>query len=590
MPRLCYNRGNVLRELRRHDESLAAYDQAIAIKPTMAEALSNRANVLRDLRRLDEALAACDQAIAAMPDLAEAHCNRGNVLGDLRRHDDALASYDRAVAIKPDYAEVYSNRGNVLRELKRYDEALTSYERAVAIKPDLPYLPGSLLHTRMLICDWGKFDDSVDQIIRSVEAGKKVATPFEVMVIPSSSAQQLQCARVCTEDKFPAAFMAAPGGGWRAHDRIRLAYFSSDFKDHPVSHLTAGLIEHHDRARFEVLAFSLGRRSGDDMQRRLRQAFDRFVDCGERTDREIALLARSMEIDVAVDLNGHTFGARTGVFALRAAPVQVNFLGYPGTMGANYLDYIIADETVIPPNEIGNFAERVVYLPHTFQVNDCTKIIADRQFSRGERGLPEEGFVFCCFNNNYKITPDVFATWMRLLRAVSGSVLWLFGGAPAAVRNLRKEAGKHGISPDRLVFAGRLELAEYLAQYRLADLFLDTWHYNAGTTASDALWAGLPVLTCLGRTFAGRMAASLLKAVGLPELIARSHEEYESTAIALAKDRGRLTEIRETLARHRTTYPLFDTALFTKQIEAAYLTMVARAQANLPPLTFRVEA
>jgi predicted O-linked N-acetylglucosamine transferase (SPINDLY family) len=337
------------------------------------------------------------------------------------------------------------------------------------------------------------------------------------------------------------------------------------------------------------LAFSTGKASKDDIQQRLRKAFDRFIEVDDRTDLEIAQMMRYLEIDIAVDLNGHTSGARTSVFAMRPAPIQVNYIGYPGTLGADYMDYIIADRMVIPPEQQGDYAEQVVYLPHTFQVNDSTKVIAASQPDRKALGLPEDGFVYCCINNNYKITPDLFAVWMRLLKRVRGSVLWLLEGTPTVVDNLRREAEKQGVSGERLVFAKRLALPDYLAQYRLADLFLDTWYYNAGTTASDALWAGLPVLTCLGQSFAGRMAGSLLKAIGLPEMITGSHEEYEALALLLAQDRERLAALKAKLERNRLTYPLFDTAQFTKHLEVAYVAMWERYQAGLPPDTIIIE-
>jgi predicted O-linked N-acetylglucosamine transferase (SPINDLY family) len=352
----------------------------------------------------------------------------------------------------------------------------------------------------------------------------------------------------------------------------------------------AELFERHDRSRFEIIGFSFGPPANDIWRQRLKKAFDRFFDVRTRTDKEIAALAREWEIDIAVDLKGHTQDARIGMFALRPAPVQVNYLGYPGTLGADYMDYLIADSMLIPQEHQPYYNEKIVYLPHTYQTNNSTKVISDRPFSRAELGLPDDAFVFCCFNNSFKITPDLFDIWMRLLQAVPGSMFWLLEGNTGVGRNLRLEAGKRGVSADRLVFAPPMELADHLARLRQADLFLDTFYCNAHTTASDALWAGLPVLTSLGNTFAGRVAASLLKAIGLPELITPSHAEYEALALELATQPGRLACLRRKLALNKTTHPLFDTARFTRHLEAAYLRMHERSRAGLPPDHIVVEA
>jgi predicted O-linked N-acetylglucosamine transferase (SPINDLY family) len=580
-----YNRGNTLLRLNRLDEAVASYDRAIALRPNFFEAHGNRGLSLENLNRLAEALASYDRALALQPDAVHPHNNRGNILKELGRLDEALASYDRALALQPDYVEAHYNRGNALQFfLHRPDEALVSYERAIDLKPDFPYLLGTWMHCKMHCCDWTNLDAAWARVKNAIDRGETVAAPFVIPAIPASPAQQQRCARICIRDRFPPR--AAPLARERhiSHDRVRIGYFSSDFCDHPVSHLITQLIENHDRARFEVIGFSLGPNIRDAWRERLERAFDRLVDVESRTNREVAGLARELEIDIAVDLNGFTKGARTGIFALRAAPVQVNYLGFAGTLGADYMDYLIADATVIPPEHRQYYDEKIIYLPHCFQVNNTTREVSDRPLRRAELGLPDGGFVFCCFNHNYKITPDVFDIWMRLLRATDGSVLWLSGGNAAAARNLRREAEKRGVSRERLVFAPRVEkLADHLARYRQADLFLDTFYYNAHTTASDALWAGLPVLTCLGETFAGRVAASLLHAIGLPELITPTHDEYEALALELASQPARLESLRRRLAANKTTQPLFDIAVFTRHIERAYQMMHERHRAGKLP-------
>lgn len=579
-----YNQGNALTELKRLDEALASYERTIALKPDFAKAYSNRGNALFELKRLDEALASYSRAIALKADYAEAYRNQSNALYELKRLDEALASCDRAIALNPDFAEAYNNRGNILVELNRFDEALASLDKALAIKPDLPYALGLGLLCRMYCCNWDGIDTAFAQIIHAIDLGRNSIAPFVNLAIPSDLERRQHCARTYVEDKYPASAKPLWQGERYAHERIRVGYFSSDYKNHPVSHLIAQLIECHDRTRFEILGFSFGPSTTDPWRQRLERAFDRFIDVRTQTDREIATLARELEVDVAIDLNGHTQGARTGIFALRPAPVQVNYLGYPGTLAADYIDYLIADQLVVPQDHRPHYSEKVAYLPHSFLVNDSTKAVSDRSFSRPELGLPVDGFVFCCFNNAYKITPDLFDIWMRLLNLVDGSVIWLSDVGVTAIKSLRCEAEKRGVSPGRLVIAPRMEkLEDHLARIRHADLFLDTFYYNAHTTASDALWVGLPVLTCLGDTFAGRVAASLLTAVGLPELITHSHTEYESLALQLANQPEQLAAIRQKLAMNITTQPLFNTTLFTKHIEAAYAEMYERYQDNLAP-------
>jgi predicted O-linked N-acetylglucosamine transferase (SPINDLY family) len=374
-----------------------------------------------------------------------------------------------------------------------------------------------------------------------------------------------------------------------SHDRIRLAYLSADFRVHPSSYLLAGMFEHHDRSRFETIALSFGDDDQSEIQNRLKGAFEHFIDVRNRSDLEVARLVRELEVDIAVDLMGHTRNQRTGILALRPAPVQVNFF-CPGTSGADYLDYIVCDRVVIPEDHHAYYSEKVVYLPDTFQANDSKRRIAERTPSCAEVGLPDDGFVFCSFNNTYKFTPPMFDVWMRLLGHVKGSALWLQEINATATRNLRREAVARGIDANRLVFAPKVpRLEDHLARYRLADLFLDTLPYNAQTTASDALWVGLPVLTCLGTTFVGRVAASLLNAIGLPELITRSLPEYEALALQLATHPVLLADIRAKLARNRATFPLFDTDRFRRHIESAYVTMWERAQRGVGPASFEVK-
>ncbi len=582
------NRGNVLNSLKRHDEALASYDRALAIKPDFVEALNNRCNALSGLNRHEEALASGERALALRPDYVEALNNRGNALNCFKLHEEALASYGRALAINPGYVEALNNRGDTLAQLRRHEEAAEDFDRLLGLETDYKYARGRRLHSRMHCCDWNSFDADAARAATDVQAGRHSTMPFGLLAVSRSPADQLHCARLWVRDRCPPSASSVWQGERYRHDRIRIAYLSADFHDHATAWLMAGLFELHDRERFETIALSFGPDSAGEMRTRLEAAFDRFIDIRPKSDREVAAMMRALEVDIAVDLNGFTADARTGIFALRPAPIQVNYLGYPGTMGADYIDYILADRWVISEADQQHYAEKIVYLPDTYQVNDRKRRIGERTPARAALGLPETGFVFCSFNNNYKITPFMFDIWMRLLHQVEGSVLWLLEGNAAVVRNLRREAEKRRVAPDRLVFAPRMKLEDHLARHRRADLFLDTLPYNAHTTASDALWAGLPLVTCLGSTFAGRVAASLLDAVGLPELIARSLEDYEALALALANDRTRLASLKSRLAQNRETFPLFDTDRFRRHIESAYATMWQRHQRGEPPAGFAV--
>jgi protein O-GlcNAc transferase len=582
-------RGSLFAELKRYDEALGAYDKALELKPDLANAWLGRGNVFTELKRYDEALAAYEKALAFRPDLANAWLGRGNVFAELRLHDEAFTAYDKALALKPDLAEAWLGRGNVATDLKRHDEAFAAYDKAFALKPDLQALEGARLHASMQLCDWSNFEASLDHLIKSMRERKATTAPFVPLGVTESPELQLQCARLWVSKKYPPAAVPIWKGEIYKHDRIRIGYVSADFHEHATAYLMAETFECHDREKFEITAISLGPDDKSAIRQRLERSFDRFLDCRSLGDQDIANEINRAEIDVLVDLKGFTQDARTKIFACRPAPVQVNYLGYPGTMGANYIDYIIGDNTVFDKHDEEFYSEKLVRLPHAYQPNDRKRVISEAGLTRAACGLPETGVVFCCFNSNYKIVPDVFDCWMRILKHVSGSVLWLLEGHAKATANLRKEAAMRGVSPDRLIFAKWMPLAEHLARHRHGDLFLDTLPYNAHTTASDALWAGLPVITCLGSAFPGRVAGSLLRAAGLGELIATSFEDYEALAIKIARDPGLLAALKATMARNRTSCPLFDTARFTRDIEQAYSTMVEIQRHGESPYSFSVK-
>jgi predicted O-linked N-acetylglucosamine transferase (SPINDLY family) len=578
-----FNSGNTLSELKRFEEALIRYDKAIAIKPDYVVAYSNRGNTLSELRRFEEALASYERANTIQPSYEDAWYNRGNVLIELNRLEEALSSYDRAIAIKPDYADAYNNRGGALQKLQRFEEALKNFDNAIAVKPDYSFLLGRILSARNHICDWYAHNGSREELKAKLQNREKVLSPFSALAIFDNSQLHKIAAEVWVKDKHPSNDDLGPILNPVRNNKIRLGYYSADFHNHATSYLMADLFESHDRDKFELIAFSFGPDNQDAMRKRVASVFDRFIDVQLKSDKDVALLSREIGIDIAVDLKGFTQNERTGIFSYRCAPIQVNYLGYPGTMGAEYIDYLIADEILIPAENQVHFSEKIVYLPHSYQVNDTKRAISNKIFSRKELGLPEDGFVFCSFNNNFKITPQTFDRWMDLLKAVKGSVLWLLEDNNTAARNLKKEAEKRGVEANRLVFANRMPLSEHLARHRAADLFLDTLPYNAHTTASDALWAGLPVLTQLGESFAGRVAASLLHAINLSELITHTEEEYERKAIDLALNPELMKNIKNKLIKNRLTTPLFNTSLFTRNIQKAYELMYERYHTDLPP-------
>jgi protein O-GlcNAc transferase len=568
---------------------LANAEQALRAEvdahPDYANAHNTLGVALVNQGRHEEALPSFLAALRIDGGHVEASNNAANALSTLGRAEEAIPYLRRALEIDPQLADAHQNLGLVLHSLQRHEEAAASFARAVELAPRMPYALSNLVRSTIAACRWQDAAPRIAALRAQVREGEVPATPFVVVTVSPSSEEQQRCAALYVTDAVGTArstVRTTPG------KKIRVAYVSADFHEHATAVLTARMFELHDRAQFEVIGISCGPDDASPMRKRLEQAFDRFADVEKRSDAEVLRLMREQPVDIAVDLKGHTKGARLAVFAQRAAPLQVSYLGYPGTLGAPFFDYVIADRVVIPQEDERFYTEAVAALPGSYQVNDATRPIAERTPTRAALRLPENGFVFCCFNNNYKITAEVFDAWMRLLGALPGSVLWLLEDNSDARRNLEQAAAARGIAPARLVFAERMSHWDHLARHRLADLFLDTLPYNAHTTASDALWTGLPLVTCLGTTFAGRVGASLLRAVGMPELVTRTLPEYEALALRLATNRSELKAVREKLARNRLTQPLFDTARFTRNIEAAYRRMWEAHQRGEAPRSFEV--
>lgn len=577
-------RGAALLGLARNADALAAFDRALALDPDWHDAIHNRAVALLKLGRWVEALEAQRRALQLQPDDAGTWSNAGIALHELGEHESALAAVERAIALRPDFPAAHYNHGRTLMELKRWSEAAEAFGHTLAARPDHPHALGNFVHARMHLCDWRDFDELQAQLLGGIDAGRRVSSPMPLLPLASTPAQQLACVRAYAVDEFGdgACPPAAPRGRGPG-DRLRIAYLSADFRDHPVAHLLVDLVTAHDRERFEVHAIACGPPSDDEVARRLRAGCDRWLDAGRESDAGLAAAIRDAGIDVLIDLGGYTSQSRVGALRTRPAAVQIGYLGYTGAYAAPFVDYIVADRVVLPDEHRPWYPESVIRMPHCYQVNSA-RAIAPATPSRRELGLPEDAFVYCCFNAHYKITPDAFAVWMGLLESTPGAVLWLAAGHPVATANLRATAARCGIDPDRIVFAPRMpDRASHLARYRAADLFLDTFNFGAHTTAGDALAAGLPVVTRLGAAYAGRVAASLLHALGLPDLVADSTASYAALAHGLAQERAVLDSLRATLAEAVRTEPLFDVPLFARHFEAALEAAWERARAGLPP-------
>lgn len=617
-----YNYGVVLKELGRPADALAQLGRALAINPRSAEAHFDKAMCLLALKRYDAVQSHVEQALAINPKLVEAWTWLGHLLSDLERNDAAFTAYARALDVDPKAADAWFGRAKLLHRLRRYPEALAAFNKALEINPKLtgawmargrmcmegrqfeaaagsfsaavlvepgtPFAKGYLQYIKMMMCDWRDFDASVADIERDVSLGKPVVDPITCLMLSGSPRFQQLCAQGYANELFPAIGSKRPAIREKP-DKLRIGYVSGEFRDHASTHLLVGVLENHDRSRFEIVGFDNGIDDGSDYRARVVEAVDELVDVSRLGAEQATEHVRAREIDVLVNLNGYFGLARMDVFARRAAPVQVSYLGFPGTLGADYIDYIVADRKVIPETDRVFYEAKVAYLPDCYQPNDATKAISSRAVTRAEAGLPDGVFVFCAFHKACKILPAMFDAWMQILGEVEGSVLWLLADNAVTRENLRREAAARGVAPERLIFAEHVPLREHLARHRLADLFLDTLPYNAHTSASDALWAGLPVLTQLGATFAGRVAGSLLTAVGLPQLVTETPEQFRRAAIDLALDRAKLAAIRDELAANRLAAPLFDTAAYTRGLERAFEMMAERQRSGLPPDHLLVE-
>jgi len=566
--------------------------QSLKLNPRYAFALSNLGMLLERQQQFQAAEESFRKALKLQPDLVPLYINLGGILNTQGKFQEAIPACRKAVEFLPTSAKAWSNLGSALSRTKQYEAAAECYERCLKLEPEMPFVPGHLALDQLNICSWQTYETTSAALIKGLSAGHKVAAPFQALAVTADPSLQMRAAEIYVSDNFSRPRMEHHLSLKRDDQRIRVAYYSADFHNHPVALLLMGILKAHDKRQFEIIGVDLGSaRKRDDVHHQVKQHCDVFIETGGLSDDEILRISREHHIDIAIDLNGHTGESHTGIFAAGVAPIQVNYLGYTGTMGADFMDYIVADEVTIPRSLQEHYREKIVRLPECYFPPNQYDPIADKTFQRKECGLPEQGTVFGCFNNSYKLTPDIFGSWMRILKQAKGSVLWLSGMPEIARGNLRREAEQQGVDPMRLVFSERVpSRSEHLARHRLMDLFLDTLPYNAHTTASDALSVGVPVLTCPGGAFASRVAASMAKSLGLAELVANSLAEYEAIAIALAKETAALIEIRSLLARNLPTSSLTDISRYTKHLESAYETMYKQRQSGLPPTHFDVKA
>jgi len=575
---------NFLCQLGRHEEALQMVDQLAQKHMGSIPLLLLKSKILQSLNRYTSAISVLDEILDLAPQNATAYKFKADILRNMQRLGEALKCYEAALRFQPAYPDAHYGQGIVLQAMKRHEEAIASYKEATLSDHYHMRLQGRAILCRMMICDWSDLEDQQRQLNEEILQGLHATTAFAALVSVYSPALLQKCAQLFVADVFPDRSKNNPLPKRTNSGKIRIGYFSSDFRNHPVSQLAIGFLEKHDHNQFEIIGINISSAPKDALTERVAAAMDQFIEVGSLMTEQIVAKCRDLQLDIAVDLNGLTFGGNTGIFARRVAPIQVNYLGYPGTSGAPYFDYIIADRIVVPEEHFAFYSEKVAHLPHSYLPNDPKKDISAHCPSRSEVGLPSKGFVFCCFNNCYKISPQIFAVWMRILARTPESVLWLSEMNQSAVINLKKAATQSGIDASRIIFATRTELlADHLARHALADLFLDTINYNAHTTASDALWTGLPVLTCMGESFAGRVAASLLNSLGVPELAVDSLESYENLAVAIATDPELYASLKKKILEKRKECPIYNPTEFARNMENLFQNMMKRHNQNHAP-------
>jgi predicted O-linked N-acetylglucosamine transferase (SPINDLY family) len=564
------NLANLFKETKQFEEAIKNYDLAINLNPKLAEVYNNKGNALKEIRKFEEAIKNYELAINLNPKLAEVYNNKGNALKEIRKFEEAIKNYELAINLNPNFAEAYFNTATALQDIKNFEKAVLYFEKALLLDKEIPFCKGYLLHAKMLCCNWSGLNELYKEIYNDVEKNRYSATPFGYQAICDDESNLQKCAQLYSSKRFPEIKNNFFSKKVSKNKKIKIGYLCGEFREQATSILMTEVWEKHNKEDFEIIAFDSGWDDKSLRRNRIINAFDKFIDISKVSDFDAAKLIYKEQIDILINLNGFFGTGRPVVFSYRPAGIQINYLGFPGTIGSKYIDYILCDQTVLPPESKKFYNEKIIYLPDSYQANDTKRNISDKKFLREELSLPKESFVFCCFNNNYKITPNMFDVWVTLLKKIDNSVLWLIEGNFEATENLKKEAKIRNIDVSRLIFAKRMKLEDHLARHKNADLFLDTLPYNAHTTASDSLWAGLPVLTCLGKAFPGRVAASLLRSLDLPELITYSENEYISKAEELALNPEKLTLIKNKLDTNKFSQPLFNTELFCRNLESVF--------------------
>jgi predicted O-linked N-acetylglucosamine transferase (SPINDLY family) len=564
------NIGVVFQKLRNFDQAILQYKKAINYKNLYLDAYINLANLFKEIKQFEEAIKNYDLAINLNPNLAEVYNNKGNALKEIRKFEEAIKNYDLAINLNPNLAEAYFNAATALQDIKNFEKAVLYFEKALLLDKEIPFCKGYLLHAKMLCCNWSGLNELYKEIYNDVEKNRFSATPFGYQAICDDESNLQKCAQLYSSKRFPEIKNNLFSKKISKNKKIKIGYLCGEFREQATSILMTEVWEKHDKEDFEIIAFDSGWDDKSLRRNRIIKAFDKFIDISKVSDFDAAKLIHKEQIDILINLNGFFGTGRPVVFSYRPAGIQINYLGFPGTIGSKYIDYILCDKTVVPLESKKFYNEKIIYFPDSYQANDTKRNISDKKFLREELSLPKKSFVFCCFNNNYKITPNMFDVWARLLKKIDNSVLWLIEGNSEATENLKKEAKIRNIDASRLIFAKRMKLEDHLARHKNADLFLDTLPYNAHTTASDSLWAGLPVLTCLGKAFPGRVAASLLRSLDLPELITYSENEYVAKAEELALNPERLRVIKNKLDTNKFSQPLFNAELFCRSLESAF--------------------
>ncbi|QWE25215.1 tetratricopeptide repeat protein [Polynucleobacter sp. AP-Elch-400A-B2] len=578
-----FNLGCVLQDSNYWFRALESYDKAIGIEAGYELAYLKRIEILVKLNQMSNALACCNQLITLKSDYHLAFYKRAEIHLMLNNPYDAILDYEKSIELQLNFIEGHFSLANAFFDLRKFDLALIHYQKAIAIDSNYDFLFGFYIQAKMKMCLWEEISEELLLFEKKLSENRWVTFPFIPLNLFDRPNLHQQVATAYVKKKYSNTYIPILPSSINNKKKIRIGYFSADFRIHPTSQLIVEILRSHDRSQFEVYGLSYGPENNDSTKQYISTVFDKFIEVASMSDEQIVQLSKDLGIDIAIDLCGHTQYARTGVFMTRCAPVQINYLVYPGTIGSNAVDYIMGDTTVIHEENQEFFSEKKIYLPRCYVTHDSKNIIPESKLSRRDFGLANNAFIFCCFNSPFKILPKTFDIWMRILKSVEGSMLWLLLDNPFAVSNLLKEAQFRGVDPSRLVFAKRMDLDQHLARHRLADLFLDTLPYNAHTTANDSLWSGLPVLTLIGQSFASRVAASLLKAIELPELICHTQAEYEIKAIELALNPQKLADLKRRLASNKSKTPLFDGPQITRNIESAYLRVYKRYQEGLVP-------